>query len=287
MSLSMADYILWFAAPALQIAILVFMVKRKLRAEFPFFFSYTVLQVLTVAALFTIFKLSPGNYFYAYWTSSALGIMLGFAVIQEVFMYAIRPYTGLRDLGAKLFRWAGFVLLLVGALLAVSGSGMSSKQLVLAIVEVERAIRLMQCGLLLFIFLFSSSLGLTWKNFASGMALGYGVFAATNLVMYSLRSQLGHGWDSTVSYITTAAYNLSVIIWLGYSAMPESARQRVRTDFVYRPVFDRWNQAAMSIVAPASANGIASEHAYLSEIERTVETIMAQSANPEAKNQIH
>jgi hypothetical protein len=274
------NYALWLAAPFFQLLILGFMVRRKLTAEFPFFFTYTVFQVLSVGVLFAIFHFTPNNYFYAYWTSAALGIMLGFAVIHEVFSYTIRPYVGLRDLGNILFRWAAFLLVLVGALLAMSAADMSTKQLYSAIVNVERGVRLMQCGLLLFIFLCSSYLGLTWKNFASGIALGFGIFAATDLVMFSLRSQLGHMWNATLSLITTSAYNLSVLTWFAYALMPERARQRILNQVVYRPVFDRWNQAAMALVTPSSASVPAvSGHTYLTEIERTVETIMAQKAS--------
>jgi hypothetical protein len=281
MSPSLVHYILWLAAPLLQLLILVFMVRHKLRAEFPFFFTYTAFQVLSAGALFAIFHFTPNNYFYAYWTSAALGIMLGFAVIHEVFTYSIRPYVGLRDLGNILFRWAAFLLVLVGALLAMSASGMSTKQLYSAIVNVERGVRLMQCGLLLFIFLCSSYLGLTWKNFASGIALGYGIFAATDLVMFSLRAQLGPSWNSTLNIITTSAYNLSVLTWFAYALMPERARQRVHTEVVYRPVFDRWNQAAMALVTPSPAlvPGMSGQ-TYLTEIERTVENIMAQKSGP-------
>jgi hypothetical protein len=253
------------------------MVRHKLRTEFPFFFTYTAFQVLSVGVLFAVFHLNPNRYFYAYWTSAALGIMLGFAVIHEVFSYTIRPYVGLRDLGNILFRWTAFLLVLVGALMAISASGMSSKQLISAIVDVERAVRLMQVGLLLFVFVCSSYLGLTWKNFASGIALGFGIFAATDLVMFSLRSQLGQSWNASVNWITPLAYNLSVLTWFVYALMPERARQRVHNEVVYRPVFDRWNQAAMILVnhAPLPATG----HTYLTEIERTVETIMAQKAS--------
>src|SRR5438067_1371458 len=110
--------------------------------------------------------------------------MLGFLLIHEVFTYALRPYAGLRDPGKMLLRWVALLLLLVAALLAMSSSSMSSKYLVHAIVDVERLIRLMQCALLLFIFLCSSYLGITWRNFAAGVALGYGIFASVDLVMY-------------------------------------------------------------------------------------------------------
>jgi hypothetical protein len=271
-------YGLWFGAPALQLIILIFMVRRKLRNEFPFFFSYTALQIINVAALFTIFHFNHDQYFYAYWTASTLSILLGFAVIHEVFSYAMRPYIGLRDLGSMLFRWAGFVLVLFSALLALSAAFNEAHPIMAAIISLERSVRLMQCGLLLFVFVCSSYLGLTWKNFASGIALGFGLVAATDLVIFSLRAQFGQQWDSQMSLINSVMYNLSVLIWAGYAFMPEKARVRVHRDVVFRPLFDRWNQSAMALVSPQPIPAV-SGHAYLTEIERTVENIMAQNAN--------
>ena len=49
MRLQMAQYVMWFSAPALQVATLAFMRRRKLHRDYPLFFNYTVLQVLTSA----------------------------------------------------------------------------------------------------------------------------------------------------------------------------------------------------------------------------------------------
>src|SRR5882724_10740417 len=105
-------YVLWLLAPVCQVFLLIFMLRRKLRAEFPFFFTYTVFQVISFAVQYGIYHFSPDNYFNVYWTAAALSAMLGFLVIHEVFTYAIRPYPGLRDLGKMLFRWVALLLVL-------------------------------------------------------------------------------------------------------------------------------------------------------------------------------
>ena len=276
--MSPLQYVLWLLAPVCQIFLMIFMLRRKLRAEFPFFFTYTVFQVISFAVLYVIYHFAFAEYFYAYWTYTGLSVVLGFLVIQEVFSYAIRPYAGLRDLGKLLFRWVGVLMVLVGSLVAMSSTSMNFRNIVYAVVDLERGVRLMQCGLLLFIFVCSSYLGLTWKNFASGIALGYGTFAASELVVYSLRVQLGGSAQQALGIVTSVAYCLSVMIWLGYSAMPETARQRVHNEVVYRPIFDRWNQAALVLTAPMAPNEAAmmGTQTYLTEIERAVDDIMAQ-----------
>lgn len=273
------SYFLWLLSPVCQLALMIFMVRRKLTSEFPFFFSYSVFQVISFAVNYSIYHFAPEQYFYAYWTANALGTMLSFLVIYEVFSYAIRPYAGLRDLGKLLFRWVTLLLVLVATLLAVTSSHMTSRYMVYAIVDVERAVRLMQCGLLFFIFICSSYLGLTWRNFAAGVALGYGIFAAASLVGFSLQSQRGGSFGPTLNLINSLAYNLSVLIWVGYAAMPEKVMQRVHNEVVYRPIFDRWNQAAMVLTAPMAPNEAAmmGSHNYLTEIEQAVDDIMSQN----------
>ncbi len=286
--MSLFGYLVWLFSPLCQIGVLIFMLRRQLRAEFPFFFTYTAFQVLSFCVLYSVYHFAPDHYFDAYWTVSALGVSLGFLVIHEVFSYAIRPYAGLRDLGKVLFRWVAMLVVLAGSLMAISSTGMNSRYIMAAITDIERAIRLMQCGLLLFIFVCSSYLGLTWRNFAAGIALGYGTYAAADLVGFSLRMQFGGGWDAKLSVINSVCYALCALVWLAYSAMPEKVMQRAHNDVVYRPIFDRWNQAAMVLTAPMAPNEAAmmgGGHTYLTEIERAVDDIMAHSIP--AENNAH
>ena len=276
MSAIMLTYLLWLAPALVQLTLLVLMERRKLRTDFPFFFNYTVFQVLSAFALFTVYQSSRSLYFYAYWTSSAIGIFLGFAVIYEVFAYTLRPYVGRRDLGTMLFRWAGLFLLLVsGIAAAASTSGSDLHRLTFAVISVERSVRLMQCGLLVFVLLCSSFLGLSLRSFACGIAFGFGIFAATNLTMVSFRA-LGSNWNQAIALITSGVYNVSVITWLVYGLLPQEARSRT-SSFVYRPLFDRWNQAALLVVGATVP--AASGHTYLSEIEQTVANVLAENAS--------
>src|SRR5579864_2210227 len=268
MSIQALKYVLWLAAPIMQLGILLSMDRKKLRVDFPQFFNYTVFQVVSVVVMFVVYHYGSRNsYFYAYWTSTALGIGLGFAVIYEIFAYSLRPYAGLRDLGTMLFRWAAMLMVLIsGILAAASASGTDMHRLTFAIMSVERSVRLMQCGLLVFVLLSSSYLGLSLKSFASGIAFGFGIFAASDLIIASLWTELGNNAGWVLSLIASGVYNISVAGWLVYSLLPH--KKRIKTGFVYRPLFDRWNQAALLVVGASAAP--ASGLTYLSEIEQTV-----------------
>ena len=54
MHLRLTDYILWFATPCLQVGVLISLFRRGLHRDYPYFFNYTILQVVSVPVLFVI-----------------------------------------------------------------------------------------------------------------------------------------------------------------------------------------------------------------------------------------
>lgn len=277
MSLTPIQYVLWFTAPLLMAITAAVLLRRKLNRSFPMFFTYAVFQVVSNVALFAASRTSYQNYFYAYWVATCLGIVLGFLVIHEVFEYAIRPYAGLRDLARMMFHWVAIVLLLVSGLVGFTSPGSSSDHLILTLVNLERGIRLMQVGMLLFIAVFSARLGLTWRDLPCGIALGFGLFACVDLTLFTLRAQLGPSWNAAVNRISTVAYLISALTWMSYSLLPQAARVRVSVPF--HPIFDRWNQAALAISGSGVAQTAppAEQPTYLTDLQQTVETIMEKS----------
>src|SRR5262249_39982562 len=158
--------ILWVSHPLLQLAVAIGMYWRKLHRNHPFFFYYLISQIVAFSLEFPIFH--SGNYalyFYTYWSCNALGLMLGFKVIHEVFVDVFRPFHTLRDLGSVLFEWAGLVMLLVAAVVAAS-SPASDDPVIQAILTVERCVRVIQVGLIMFLLAFCKYLGVSWKQYS-------------------------------------------------------------------------------------------------------------------------
>jgi hypothetical protein len=271
MTVTWLDYALWFLAPAVMLSVLFFMSKRKLRTEFSMFFTYMLLQILLVAINFFVYKLSPDDYFFFYWTGAVLSSLLGFFVIHETFTYLIRPYPGLRDFGSVLFRGAVFLMLLTTGISALGVAG--APNIIQLIVDVQRAVSLFQCGLLLFVVLCFRQFGLRVGNFAFGIAMGFGLFAATDLIVYNVRGNLGPEWGAMLGRISTLMYNLAVFVWFGYSVMPSTASER--NELVYHPTFDRWNEHAAMLMNTVPSMSTPS---YLTDIEQTVDKVLAQSS---------
>jgi len=250
------------------------MLHKQLQQKFPLFFHYTVFQLTSSIALLAIQRVLPGQYFYAFWAVTAVRVGFSFMVIHEIFVYAIRPYAGLRDLANLAFRWGAVLMAVITIVVGFSTTVSASLGAVSAIIALERSVRLMQCGMLLFIFLATSHLGIRWRNIGNGIALGFGIFAVTDLVTASAIAHFGKNGGALFSIVRSGMYLASVTVWLGYVVAPQPAHERV--EGVYRPLIDRWNQAALSIISARTPMAV--DHTYLSDIEKAVENVLAKSA---------
>src|SRR5271157_3618688 len=85
MHLRLIDYVLWFSAPTIELGVLVTMYRRGLQRDYPYFFNYIILSVLSEPILFVIQRQSYTLYYYGYWVSIGLTTLVSFAVLNEIF----------------------------------------------------------------------------------------------------------------------------------------------------------------------------------------------------------
>ncbi len=264
MHLRLVDYVLWFVGPVMQFGVLVAMYRRGLHREYPYFFNYTVLQVLSEPILFVVQRHSYTMYYWGYYVSVALSALISFAVIQEIFRDAFRPYEALRDLSTILFRWSALLVLLIGVMWYITSAQSSGVDaLTNGILMVQRSVRMMQCGLVFFLVLFSEYLGISRRHVLFGIALGFGLFASVNM-LYA--TALAHGPFLRVSIlrpINSAAYDIAVLIWLGYTVLAPS-----RSAALAAMRSQEWNSALEDARVPAGADSL------LDSMDRTVERLL-------------
>ena len=243
--------VLWLSHPALELLLAAAMLWRKLHRTFPVFFSYIIFQLFSFGVLFPIHQY--GNYdlyFYSFWIGAVISLAIGFYVIHEIFLDVFRPYHTLRDLGTVLFKWATLVMFLV-ALVVAAASPAGQSPIVQAVVTVQRCVRVIQCGLILFLLVFSKYLGVSWRQQSFGIALGFGGFASIELAANALNSG-GQINNSTVGFFDTAAYCCAILVWLGYAALKASSREAA-TNLV---MSQRWEQSLGDLQRPAAADSL-------------------------------
>jgi len=264
MHLRFIDYVLWVAGPLMQLGVLVAMYRRGLHRDFPYFFNYTVLQVLSEPILFTIQRHSYTVYYWSYWVSVALSALVSFAVLQEIFKDAFRPYEALRDMSVILFRWSALVVVLVAGMWAVTSAHSIQPDAVTSFVLLgQSGIRLMQCGLVFFLILFSEYLGISRRHVLFGIALGFGLFASISMLVAVAMAHGTFVHATVMRQINNAAYDLAALIWLGYTALAPSRSSALAA--IRSP---EWNSALEDARVPAGADSL------LDSMDRTVERLL-------------
>ena len=228
--------VLWCAQPVLQSVVAAIIWRRKLYKYFPVFFYYLLAQIAIFGLTFPFYHRNETWYFWLYWTGEVVNAILSFKVIHEIFLDIFRPYHALKDLGTPVFKWAGLVMLLVSVVVAASNS-YHQDPISHAVTTLERSVRLAQVGLILFLILFSGFLGVSRKQVSFGIALGFGVFAATELMLLAMHSG-GLIRRGSYDFIDMLSYNISALIWLGYSFSPVAARDAA----VNRLQTQRWER---------------------------------------------
>jgi heme exporter protein D len=262
---------LWCPQPVVQSVVAAIFWRRKLHKQFPGFFLFLLAQVANFAVIFPLWVTGNQNmYFKLFWLGEAINAVLGFKVIHEVFLDVFRPYHTLKDLGTLLFKWAGVVMLLVSLVVAFANS-FDRNLLWHVLTALQRSVRIVQLGLILFLLLFSRFLGVSRKQVSFGISLGFGLFAGVELLLFAFHS----GGLITLSYlnlINMATYNLAIFVWLGYSL----SRKAVRVPAVNHLQTQRWEQGLADIQHPTPSDSL------IPMFEGMVERAFSRSSNLEA-----
>src|SRR5215470_6589114 len=79
MHLTPADWFFAFAPIVVQLLLLTTMVKRKFRTTFPILFNYVIANLVAQSSMAIVGPhLAPLQYFYAFWSITAVIMILGF-----------------------------------------------------------------------------------------------------------------------------------------------------------------------------------------------------------------
>lgn len=262
-------YAFWISSCVVALVLIGLMVKRGLHREYPIFFAFLLAETTSDITNLCLSFISVKGYYYTYWTGAAITTCLGFAVLHELFRHIFRPYESLRSFGATLFKWSSIVLLLIGTIMAITSAPTMNFPLGNLILTVDRSVRLMQCGLVLFMYLFSRHLGLTERHRVFGISIGFGLTASFHLITVTMLS-LFPGRESlyVLNVLSQVAYIASLVTWGVYMYRPEPERRRASV--LEQP--ETWNYA---LQAATNSNG---GSAFLPSVVDTVEKVLTKRA---------
>ena len=242
MYLTLQEYFITTLPAILQVVIAVVIFRRGLYRTFSLFAIYTVFQLITFPIL--MFELamhvSTLHYAYTFYPVEVLSIGLALGVIYEVFKVVLEPYDAFRRVWRWFFFVAGIALFTIAVFWVLYGAGPQADRLTQSMNLLQTTLRFIQAGLLILLFVVSGSMGLTWRSYSFGLALGYGLFSIVELVLWAIRIEFGDGFWKPQSILSGLAYNLMVIIWACYILQPQRIAQPVRV-IPYNDIA-KWNE---------------------------------------------
>ncbi len=240
-----AFYALWIA-PALLMALLAaVMRRRRLHRELPAFYAYAIFTTVRTPLLFLMYHRFPLAYSYLYWVAEAGSAVLGFAAIYEAFRDLFPGQEKVRRLGDMFFRWTAAAFILLGVVAAALNLDPDVTRAAAGMLAVTQGVRLVQCGLLIFLFAFSYFSGLTWRSHPAGVALGFGLFAGVQLVATAVQVHAGMVNSATWIWVNMASYNCAVLVWAAY-LLPK--RKEAVTPMPAATEVKSWNQALAQLL---------------------------------------
>jgi hypothetical protein len=185
-------------------------------------------------------------YFYAYWVNECMGVVLGLTVVYEVFRQLLSAHPSLHKLAKLIFLTTSVALAMLGAAVIYARSPGGLQSLANGVFVVEEAARVIEIGLLMFLFLFSSVFGLHWRRQEFGIALGLGIFVSVELINLTMSSRFGPVVQQSFGIMRGLSFDLSMLIWLGYILVPE--RVAVQAELPKREQLEQWNRAMMELI---------------------------------------
>lgn len=225
--------VLSFLGIPLVLAVLAVMTYRKLYREFPFFFGYLCVVLIAEVLRRVLIRRAGLGFFYGYWISEAIIVLLAFLVLYEVFLIRLFPGFNITPIYRYLFPIAGSIVAVLTVVLFLNSPSAGSSKLVAIVGEFALALSFLQVGVLIFftgLFMFMSR---EWTRHDFGIALGFGVYGSVKLIITTIRAMGGYA-ITRFDQIPTVAYTVAALIWLFYLSHsdPEPPEEEITQEMV-------------------------------------------------------
>jgi len=239
---------LWTANFVVMVAVLYFLVRRRLWRELPVFLALIAASVFCTAVLQVLAGLDwRWGYYYVVWISRAVQGLVSLAVVHEILRRVLYSYDLLRNLASTVY-WTAIVVLLGLAVLSeatIPNHGWFDA-MTSTLAGVERALLFLSLGLLLVVFTLVAICGMPWRRLVFGVAFGLGIYSAGKLALSTAYAYLGMEWYAWYTLALMGNGILQAVIWLAYVAIPERQPDSVPQAVHY--TLERWNDALQEVL---------------------------------------
>lgn len=200
------------AGTALEACLCFLLLTRRRYLQFRFFTLYTTVSVLAGIALIAT-RNNPSIYFDLYWSGEAVIVVMTFLALQESFYLVFRNFLSIRGF-RLLFPGIGILMLLVAVLRAISHPVAEASWRASTIISLEIAVGFLRVGIFCLFILLVQFFHMRWRQYAFGVVLGFGIEAASYLVLFLLRSEFGTKFNPVVRITPAITYIIQVTVWI-------------------------------------------------------------------------
>jgi len=221
---------LWVAPNLLLLGLGLSLWKRNFQAQYPFFLAFSILGAIEQLVLYVsdvMPSVSPTAWWLIFWVGLVLEGLLKFAVVGEIFARVFDPYPSLAKLGKFLIHVVGTLLILTAAIAAAYAPKDSLFGIVSGAHLLQQTIYLIESGLLLFVFVFSTYFQLTFERKVFGIGLGLAISACVHLGTWAVLANGGlpASKRSIFDLINMATFHICILIWFYYLFVPATASE--------------------------------------------------------------
>jgi hypothetical protein len=204
---------LWFIPSFLLLALLALLIRRGVYKSFRCFFAYSLFAVAADLARFLVRK-SPPAYYATYYVTEAGYELLGILVMYEVLRAALAGLA--RAWTVRLIFPAVVLASILLSLARVQTASAHFNRLTYYILAGEVATRSSQVIVFAGLVTLIPLLGLRWRQYAFGIATGFGLYSTVMLLTTTAFSDFGTRFKFLWGVTSLVAYSVTVIIWIWF-----------------------------------------------------------------------
>lgn len=208
-------------ALCLEICLAVLLYRRRVYKLAPVFFSYIAISVpVSLARLLTVNHYSV--YYFVYWASELLLILLSISALDQVFWYIYRGFDFIwwfRPLyyGAILLALAVTIRMAI-----VSPPVLKQPMLASFVVDAGLAANMVRAGIVTVFAAMVRPMGVRFQRYSFGIILGFGFSSIGPCISYVALSAFGTRVKVYTDILASVSYIVALIVWLRVFSLPDT-----------------------------------------------------------------
>jgi hypothetical protein len=251
---SLLWHYLWLAPQALQLALAAILYRRGSYRQYPIFFSYLIFEAVEQFVLYGL-DVVPSVSEDTWWLAFSVGLVaegcIRLALAGELLSHLTRNRVAIARTAGRLMSVMGACLVLA-ATLAAAYTPIDSHHFALGYRAhlLQQTLYLIECGLIVFLFVFASFCHSTWSRAAFGIALGRGISSSVHLATWAMMANGGlSGSRYLLDFLNMATYHVCVLIWMYYLLVPQKVAAASAVSLPENDL-ELWNREVERLIQP-------------------------------------